>query len=1188
MSDVSDLTPVQDRDAATRIRQQRLIDARAKLKAYRARQGSKASVSASIDQKQQSKRESTILAQSAEVSAKQNHRRSLSKGVVSVGISHNKRASHSRTASRGSISAIPQKPKGHGHTRSRASISLSVSGPAGQLPDAFVPSALSELAAPVASDGDWRSPQPVASTSSAMLPPSHTTPTRQHARNGSRHGRQSSISNFRESVEIVSGGGLPMGALQPAVGSFEGIPSEHNSPLAGMSSPGMPAYINDSAKLLEALKERGRRESEENYTNARSALEALEGRVGAPSEMISLGHSPTGDLMVAPKSPGFISGTASPLAPSPSTSPMIGLGMSSKRKSWSAPDSVVAQGALGPSALGSLAEEDEDEGVEEEDAFGSMPSPKRKGSPRRARPMSLSLAPLPKFEAINELDEVTSTTPTKEANHFDVNHFEVSTPDSAPRRALRPLSLSVPTPPANPTQPAEEGISPGEQRRRSIYQVVSSQTGSPTAESALVNKMNSPTTTRTGGLRSLSISNNVGATDGLRRQTVVRSDSDKSLTSPTAVRNSSGSKRSSISYRNSINPEGPASSGGRRAWNAALHTSNTPSVDMANSFFAYGPTGGPFGGFGDLEVEHSDDESVLTKSPTRLTNKALPLVQDDGSVMLLKQQLSSARQREAEQANHFVEFEKRVGEEAREMKNRIVALETAVEEATTRHTFAVEGLTRELEMAKEAINDLNEERDSLVEDVEGWRTRALKIEDSRKSTGDDNLISAQSKLINQMRDQLYNLHASYEREKAEHLETREENDRLRAEQHAKRLDEALDEFDEEAQIGVMPSMPNIPTRHYANNYSDNSILSVSSLGRSLSGGNTTEETSVNTDAEDTFASKYAPMPSPPLMDDNVSSAGVTAVPLAHSALDILVEEDEETDILSPSQDHGHRGTSGSTGSSSSEVLPLTPVREDLTEASVSAVSVADSRHNRGDSFVRKWRFPQGSISSDRMDDPEEHSFFNLHKHTSLPPLPIPETILPPFLCADLTYDEDMESPTMPQLNRAVSMPVTMSEQHVRRPSSPRPSELTSKRISGQWNTRAPPVAASAYSHAAYQSTSSAASAPPSSAAAKGALARLSSTFSGFGSFGGWGGSQASNGSVSMLPVAAGGKVVSAMLVEEPEEEDVEQTPKMAVHQPLPRKTITAASQPRPVWSPFRMLDFRPSVWSEMNEPIYEL
>lgn len=1184
MSDVTETTPIADKDAATRIRQQRLIDARAKLKAYRARQGSKASVSSSVDQKP-TKRESLILAQTSD--AKQIHRRSLSKGgVVPVGISHNKRASHSRSASRGSISGLPQKPKGHGHTRSRASISLSVSAPAGQLPDAFAPSSSSIIdpTVPVASDSDWRSPQPIASTSTAILPPSHTTPTRHHNRTGSRHGRQSSISNFRESMEIVSGGGLPTGALQPAVGSFEGVASEHNSPMTGAVSPGMPAYINDSAKLLEALRERGRRESEEHGTNARSALEALEGRVGAPSEMISLGHSPNGGLLVAPKSPGFTSGTASPLAPSPSSSPMIGLGMSSKRKSWSAPDSVVAQGALGPSALGSLAEEDEEEGAEEEDAFGSMPSPKRKlGSPRRARPTSLSIAPMPTFEAVNEVEEAATSTPSKEAN----TSFEVSTPDSAPRRALRPLSLSVPTPPANPTLPVEEGVSPGEQRRRSIYQSVS-QAGSPTAESALANKAGSPVANRSGGLRSLSISNNVGQPDSLRRQTLVRSDSDKSLTSPSAVRTSTANKRSSISYRNSINAEAPSSAGGRRAWSAALHTSNTPSVDMANSFFAYGPSGGPFGGFGDLEVEHSDDESV-TKSPTRVTNKALPLVEDDSQVVLLKQQLSSARQREAEQANHFVEFEQRVAEEASVMKAKLTALEQAAEEANTRHTFAVEGLTRELEMAKEAINDLTEERDSLAEDVEGWRTRCLKMEDTKKATADDNLISAQSKLINQMRDQLYNLHASFEREKAEHFETREEVDRLRAEQHAKRLDEALDEFDEEAQIGTMPSMPVIPTRHFANNYSDNSIMSVSSLGRSLSGGNTTEETSVNTDAEDTFAHhKFAPTPSPPLFSaglDPLSSAE-TVMPTAHSALDILVEEDEEVDA----QDHGHRGTSGSTGSSASDVLPLTPVREDIQDVSV-AVSANDSRHARGDSFVRKWRFPQGSVSSDRMDDPEEHSFFNLHKHASLPPLPIPETILPPFLCADLTYDDEMESPVMPQLNRAVSMPVTSAEQsHMRRPSSPRPSEMVnSKRISGQWSNRAPPVAASAYSHAAYQSSVSSAASTPTAPAAKGALARLSSTFSGFGSFGGWGGSQASNDSVSVLPVA-GGKLTTAMLVEEPEEdeEDVEQTPRMVAKEPLAVRKISAASQPRPVWSPLRLLDFRPAVWSETNEPIYEL
>ena len=134
---------------------------------------------------------------------------------------------------------------------------------------------------------------------------SGTTST--HARRASRHNRRSSVSNFRESLEIVSGQGNYQGNLQTATSSF--APPVDMAPTSpSMSADGhSPTWSNDPAKVLEALKERGRRESEtEDPMRTRlGALEALEGRLAAPSEMIDLGNQTEGSLLVAPPSPGF-------------------------------------------------------------------------------------------------------------------------------------------------------------------------------------------------------------------------------------------------------------------------------------------------------------------------------------------------------------------------------------------------------------------------------------------------------------------------------------------------------------------------------------------------------------------------------------------------------------------------------------------------------------------------------------------------------------------------------------------------------------------------------------------------------------------------------------------------------------------------------------------------------------------
>lgn len=109
------------------------------------------------------------------------------------------------------------------------------------------------------------------------------------------------------------------------------------------------------------------------------------------------------------------------------------------------------------------------------------------------------------------------------------------------------------------------------------------------------------------------------------------------------------------------------------------------------------------------------------------------------------------------------------------------------------------------------------------------------------------------------------------------------------------------------------------------------------------------------------------------------------------------------------------------------------------------------------------QFPKGSVTSVRISG-DDHSFFDLGRHTSLPALPIADTILPPFLGADLTVDEGLYD----------TVAAAFEPQHLRRPSSPRPAQQVNphaRRFSGQYAAKAPPVSPSALAHAALQSTS---------------------------------------------------------------------------------------------------------------------
>ncbi|GAA6038611.1 hypothetical protein JCM8097_009447 [Rhodosporidiobolus ruineniae] len=1346
---------LQAKDAAAKEREDRLLAAKKKLKIYRERAqrlGSTSTSSTITDSsaspirsaRRQASRTSSITS-AADFAAKHQHRRSQSKsgllaamggdayvtGAGPGGPGHARRMSKSRQ-SRSSISL----KKGHGHNRSRASISMSFSGPAPQLPPpssdlerAITPTprqpAPERASLGLGAPSSWLQGSAFPATSPSLdrphsinrpvspLPPTPAPgPPPRHGRNSSRHARHSSVSNFRESLDLVGAGHVPPAEashLRPAVSSFAAAPHEAGtaSPAAS-SSPHTPSgasgWSRDPHQVLAALKERGRREVDDPTRSPeetrQSALEALEGRISAPSEMISLGNEEPGELLVAPRSPGFTTGlppaaaASSPLPPTAlggfNASPMIGLGVSgsnapsssvgglvNKRSSWGPLGGVAGVGAQGVMELGGIAEEDEEEEEEYVRRTGRTPvsSPKRtspspRQSPRKARPSSLVFDAKQRQRSIDGLVASVSTPehhPTAPSSYAS----PASSPTATRRSSIRPLSLSstassAGTPSSTtgpfgrresilpPASPEDVRLSPGEEKRRiSMFHTAAAMGLDPTpasqaaAQSAIAQR---------GGLRSLSIG---GATAhspapvdrrlpgrpaslsaagfaAAEQSTPTRFGSASlaaSAPASSAPRQRSPAppltqKRSSISYRTSgqITPSTSPETLQKRAWRTSGIFSHdfgatpdsaspgprsaSPAVSTAHySSFPFGVTGG----FGDLEIDGGDSSSAQP-SPSRSsfagpvsTGRTSPAGRSSSAstasaaaaaaaaaeeISSLRSQVSSLEVRNAQLASthalEIAEFEKKATDEALDMRGRIAALEQQVEDERVARRFEVEGLQREAQMQKEAIGDLTDERDALREDVDGWRTRCANLEAVvKKEREDEQLAQAQAKLIGEMRDQIYSLVATLDRERGEHAETRREVERMLEERVREAAAEAralsgvgtkkddlaliMEEEEEEEDDDRLHHRDQLPVgRHASKTASGGSMLSTGSsvFSRSFS-GNTTEDTSILTDLDESFSGKLSSPPSghssfsavagtdrafppPASANPNRTSIREDAVVAAFGQLDTLAEEDEEDEealiggtpatVSAPQQQNvqqqyqpteASRMSSVSTTSTSSDVMPRTPER---TQAD----------HNRSHSFVRHWSFPRGSVTSARPSlEDDDQTFFGYNKHDSLPPLPIGDHVLPPFLTSTLDIDEDHFSffPT-----QAVEGTVETAN-HMRRPSSPRPLDRMSnphlRRVSGQFG-KAPPPSPSALVTAALQhqqstaalhhqagssvsSTSSASPAKaPSSRYSFGAL---------IGSIGGW--SPSSSTSLPPPPAAAS-KLGSSMTAHSPVVEEVEE------------------------------------------------
>ncbi|KAM0793713.1 hypothetical protein ACM66B_001138 [Microbotryomycetes sp. NB124-2] len=1217
-----------NKDAAARERAERLMAAKKKLKTYRARQKTLSIASNSYGSEVSSptrsvRRDSTQLLDSPTHA----HRRSASKSALLGNVStaqtastssplatHARRHSKSRH-SRGASMTKSLSNKSHGHSRSRASISIVASGPpstssidAGRgfaarpispVPPPPASAAYGSTAITLGAPFSWgAAPQQsdnshsrrisgqtsldlrksathrsISSNTNFVPPP----PTSQHApssstsgsgpsheRRASRHNRQTSVSNFRESLEIVSGSGAYGNVLQSSASSFAPSHNVHsplldrNSPVVNQHSPAPVPWSNDPEQVLAALKERGRLEVERSESPEQTrqyALEALEGRLSAPSEMIDLGQQADGELFSAPRSPGLVqlghqttgSGSGQLM-----TSPLIGLGANGKRNSWSAPGPVTAQGAIGALGLGALTEVDEEDEDERRSSQSSAafstprrartvsnqaspmkPSPAR-STPRKSRPSSIIMPndshavmiPVMVEEEEGEEEEAQQNqrqSPTHQLSQssgprmrplnlsqsggisvFDRPHSGNNSPELSTNRTFGDRSPTLTDERLSPVLSSSEKLGLSHFHSVAVATVKGEvATPSPASSSARV----SPPLSR--GLRPLSFVNGSSGpshpsstVNGVVPPPPRRSASATSSLSNVSMRPTPpAGKRSSLTYRNtsigSLAGDGPmsaSSTASRRPWRSSL----TGATDQ-------GPFGGspfPHGGFGSLSHDEDDRSSIGASPPPTMTSFGFTpdrKTSTDSSAALeqelcnLRNQVEQLRLAESRvESTHRLEvqeFERKASEEAKAMKDRIAELEKQLEEAQVARRFEVEGLQREVQQTREAVEDLTSERDMLREDVDGWRHRVQALESDRsKGKDEEALTKAQAKLISEMREQIMGLVSSLDKEKRELASARDEIERLKADRESwiqqqedqraleqAQQDQLASEYDEaEAEAQADDAAAALSNRrHQFNAASDGSVFSASSYGRSYS-GNTTEDTSIATDVEDGYPSKGSSPQSSVINFGSFKardsdSAGLVAL----NPLQTLAEVEEE-DEESRSSDR-LKQISGSTGSASSEQMPPTPAPVPMN-------------HDRSHSFVRQWSFPKGTVNPVRLSQ-EDHSFFDYNRHTSLPALPLDNSNWPEFVNADLTLEDEAITLFDPTIGAGFH--------HARRPSSPRPSEHLPphvRRYSGQFASKAPPLAPSAITHAQLSQFES----PPP----KSTLSRLS-----FGFFGGSGAQQ---------------------------------------------------------------------------------
>ena len=316
----------------------------------------------------------------------------------------------------------------------------------------------------------------------------------------------------------------------------------------------------------------------------------------------------------------------------------------------------------------------------------------------------------------------------------------------------------------------------------------------------------------------------------------------------------------------------------------------------------------------------------------------------------------------------------------------------------------VDRLRDELSELRENSTEMEMERDMLREDIDGWRTRCsdlertlqnerLRAEDERKeglllrekvrklgdrlaatqssqsdpASEDQALAIAQAKLIGEMRDQIFTLAASLERER---LKNTHGDDTSRSTSPLLTALASHDSHDED-----------VSSSGRYNGYAAGSNGSISYNNLSMSSGtdsicsrndNTSEETSM-ADDESVFGlgnkSPSSPFNNYSIHPNNMPSKSVDSS-VNIGGLQTLTEEDEQLEEVEEEEEDGsrmsgdedadqlpdlvpdesrYRTQSASTGSTdTNDPMPMTPVKASPIMQQTKPL------HHRSDSFIKQW------------------------------------------------------------------------------------------------------------------------------------------------------------------------------------------------------------------------------------------
>ncbi|PWN31819.1 uncharacterized protein FA14DRAFT_158632 [Meira miltonrushii] len=249
-------------------------------------------------------------------------------------------------------------------------------------------------------------------------------------------------------------------------------------------------------------------------------------------------------------------------------------------------------------------------------------------------------------------------------------------------------------------------------------------------------------------------------------------------------------RRSSIQYRASpLDSSSPADLSKSSISSTSSFVNSLNAQQQQQSTSPSPGAGVPYGMFEELKSKHQRDVALLDDARRNIAR--------------LESELASESERAR---NEYDELERWSAEEKRSLGVRIEHLEASIVEVTQvraareqHHQAEMKEAMAKHEELKTQLEDAQDEREMLREDVEGWRTRCSDLEKSLRDRQPSPMLSAAIregsispiitdfdapptpqaiKLLKDMRMQILSLARSLEMEKEQHAKTRTEKDQL--------------------------------------------------------------------------------------------------------------------------------------------------------------------------------------------------------------------------------------------------------------------------------------------------------------------------------------------------------------------------------------------------------------------------